>query len=104
MESKLEGFILKVNNLMINGSNNLENKKSNRVSTDFGNYFKDYLNKVNEYEAQSQDLEKKAAVDELDNIHQVMIAAQKSEVALGFMIEVKNKVLDAYKEIMRLQV
>jgi flagellar hook-basal body complex protein FliE len=89
---------------MINGSNNLENKKSNRVSTDFGNYFKDYLNKVNEYEAQSQDLEKKAAVDELDNIHQVMIAAQKSEVALGFMIEVKNKVLDAYKEIMRLQV
>ncbi|MCT4595576.1 MAG: flagellar hook-basal body complex protein FliE [Anaeromicrobium sp.] len=95
---------MKVNNLMINGSNNLENKKSNRVSTDFGNYFKDYLNKVNEYEAQSQDLEKKAAVDELDNIHQVMIAAQKSEVALGFMIEVKNKVLDAYKEIMRLQV
>ncbi|PAB61276.1 flagellar hook-basal body complex protein FliE [Anaeromicrobium sediminis] len=95
---------MKVNNLMINTSNDLENKKSNKISADFGNYFKDYLNKVNEYEAQSQELEKKAAVGELDNIHEVMIAAQKSEVALGFMIEVKNKVLDAYKEIMRLQV
>ncbi|MCX7773875.1 MAG: flagellar hook-basal body complex protein FliE, partial [Clostridia bacterium] len=39
-----------------------------------------------------------------DNIHSVMIAGQKATIALQFVMEVRNKVMDAYQEIMRMQV
>ena len=37
-------------------------------------------------------------------ITEVMIASQKSSVAFGAMVEVRNKLLEAYKEVMRMQV
>ena len=39
-----------------------------------------------------------------DNIHQVMIAGEKAETSMKLTLAVQNKVIDAYKEIMRLQV
>lgn len=41
---------------------------------------------------------------EVDNIAQVMIDGQKAELALDLVIQVRNKVVDAYKEIMNMQV
>ena len=64
----------------------------------------DSLKKVNEYELDSERINTLAAMGKIENIHEVMIAAEKSKIALQFTVEVKNKVLDAYKEIMRLQV
>ncbi|NLM09515.1 MAG: flagellar hook-basal body complex protein FliE [Clostridiaceae bacterium] len=39
-----------------------------------------------------------------DNIHSVLIAAEKASIALQLMIEIRDKVIDAYNEIMRMQV
>ncbi|HAN09872.1 MAG TPA: flagellar hook-basal body complex protein FliE [Clostridiales bacterium] len=39
----------------------------------------------------------------IDNIHQVLIANEKASVALQFTVELRNKAIEAYKEIMRLQ-
>lgn len=39
-----------------------------------------------------------------DNIHSVLIAAEEASIALQLMIEIRDKVLDAYNEIMRMQV
>jgi len=38
------------------------------------------------------------------NIHNVVLSAEKAEVALRLTLQVRNKVLDAYNEIMRMQV
>ncbi|WP_129596918.1 flagellar hook-basal body complex protein FliE [Anaerophilus nitritogenes] len=73
-------------------------------SENFSSFLKDALDKVNDYQVESEKMDTLAALGEIDNIHEVMIAAEKSEIALQFTVEVKNKVLDAYKEIMRLQV
>ncbi len=57
----------------------------------------------------NQDLQHAEAMDEalirgdIDNIHDVMIASQKAELSLSFAIEIRNKLMDAYSEIMRLQ-
>jgi flagellar hook-basal body complex protein FliE len=45
----------------------------------------------------------KLATGEVENIHEVFVASQKAELTLNMAIEVKNKVVEAYKEIMRLQ-
>ena len=41
------------------------------------------------------------AAGKTDNLHQVMIALGKAEISFKFMTEVRNKLLDAYKEVMR---
>jgi flagellar hook-basal body complex protein FliE len=38
------------------------------------------------------------------NIHETMIAAEKADVALRLMVQVRNKIIEAYQEIMRMQV
>lgn len=37
------------------------------------------------------------------NIHQTMIAAEKSRVAFEFLMPVRNKAMDAYEKIMHMQ-
>lgn len=41
---------------------------------------------------------------EVDNLAQVMINGTKAELSLNMVIQVRNKVVDAYNEIMRMQV
>lgn len=64
----------------------------------------DALNHVNEVSAISADKTQKLASGEIDDLHDVMIAGQKASIALQTTIEVRNKAVEAYKEIMRMQV
>jgi flagellar hook-basal body complex protein FliE len=41
---------------------------------------------------------------ETSNVHQAMIAVQESNVAFSLMVEVRNKLVDSYQELMRMQV
>jgi len=54
---------------------------------------------------QAANVEKgKLLTGETSNIHQAMIAVQESNVAFGLMVEVRNKLVDSYQELMRMQV
>jgi len=44
------------------------------------------------------------ASGEVTNLHQVMIAVEKASVGLEFVVEIRNKLLEAYREFMRMQV
>ncbi|MBB6216470.1 flagellar hook-basal body complex protein FliE [Anaerosolibacter carboniphilus] len=92
---------MKINNVLSIGNNDLQ-VKENKPQIDFGGFLKDEIGKVNELELQSQQADEMLAIGETENIHEVMIAAQKAEIALQFTMEVKNKIMEAYKEIMRL--
>jgi flagellar hook-basal body complex protein FliE len=39
-----------------------------------------------------------------DDIHSTMIALQKSDVSFRLLMTVRNKLLDAYDEVMRMQI
>ncbi|MCH8473732.1 MAG: flagellar hook-basal body complex protein FliE [Opitutales bacterium] len=41
---------------------------------------------------------------ESDNLHQTMIASQEANVAFTLMVEMRNKVMEAYQELMRMQI
>lgn len=54
---------------------------------------------------QAADVEKtKLFTGETDNLHQAMIAMQEASVAFSLMVEVRNKLVEGYQEIMRMQV
>jgi flagellar hook-basal body complex protein FliE len=44
------------------------------------------------------------SVGEPKDVHEVMIAMEKAGISLRLMVQVRNKILAAYEEIMRLQV
>jgi len=39
-----------------------------------------------------------------DNVADVMIASEKADIAVKLMVQVRNKIIDAYQEIMKMQV
>lgn len=41
---------------------------------------------------------------ESNNLHQAMLASQEAGVSFSLMVEMRNKVLETYQELMRLQV
>lgn len=79
-------------------------RKDNRNGTSFADFLNNAISKVNDLQLQSEDLNTALAAGKTDNIHQVMIAAEKAEIALQFTVQVRNKILDAYQEIMRMPV
>jgi flagellar hook-basal body complex protein FliE len=38
------------------------------------------------------------------NLHETMISMEKADISLRYMVQVRNKAIDAYQEIMRMQV
>lgn len=73
------------------------------VDQSFGDILNNAINEVNQTEQYAVEMTQKLATGEVENIHEVFIASQKAELTLNMAIEVKNRVIDAYKEIMRLQ-
>lgn len=70
----------------------------------FKNIFKQVINDVNSLQKESEDLTTKLVLGQVEDIHQVTIAAEKASLALQLTVEIRNKILDAYQEIMRMQI
>ena len=79
-------------------------KEDNNQVEAFSDLFREQLNQVNQLKKDSQAATASFAAGETDNIHDVMIASEKAKVAVNLTTAVQTKVLDAYNEIMRLQV
>lgn len=83
--------------------NTISNKNENVVQS-FSDYLKNAIKQVDELEKQSRAVAEDFAAGKTDNIHEVMIAAQKADIAIQFTLQIRNKILDAYNEIMRMQI
>jgi flagellar hook-basal body complex protein FliE len=59
---------------------------------------------VNEAQLKSDIETKKLISGKTENLHNVMIAAEKASVALHTAVEIRNKAIEAYQEVMRMQV
>lgn len=69
----------------------------------FANFLEDSLNNVMKAEAESNALTTRAINGENVDIHQVMAAAQRSGITVQLTLEVRNKAVEAYQEMMRIQ-
>ena len=75
-----------------------------REGTSFGEMLTKAIDSVNRQELEAQRAALLLASGEITDIHTVTIAAQKAELALDLALAVRNKVLEAYQEVMRMQV
>ena len=86
------------------GSHAKAKKVSEVEDNSFGEILKTSLNEVNQLQKDAdQAIQELAAGNEKD-IHQTMIALEKAEISFQFMMQVRNKIIAAYQEVMRMQV
>ncbi|TQR20917.1 flagellar hook-basal body complex protein FliE [Psychrobacillus vulpis] len=70
----------------------------------FGDFLKSAIESVNEDQKASDVMTEKLIRGEDVELHDVMIASQKASITLNATLEIRNKVIEAYQEIMRMPV
>lgn len=70
----------------------------------FQEFFADAVKKTNQLQMQAQDKQRQLLVGETDNVHDVMIAMEKAGLSFQLTLAVRNKVVEAYQEVMRMQI
>ncbi len=70
----------------------------------FSEYLVDALKETNSLQNKSDAMNAALAAGEVEDISQVVIAGQKAELALQLTMQVRNRALSAYQELMRMQV
>lgn len=72
--------------------------------TSFGQLLEKSINQVNQDQAQADRAVKEMVAGRNKNIHETMLTLERADTSLKMMMQVRNKVLEAYKEIMKMQV
>ncbi len=82
----------------------IESSENTVGNIDFGQYLSDALGQVNSLQQTSSQLTDDFITGKTDSIHEVMIAGEKASLSLQLALEIRNKVLEAYQEINRMQI
>lgn len=75
------------------------------ASGSFASVLQNSIDKVNQTQVQAEQMaDKLAAGDTSQNLHEVMIALQTASVSFQEMVQVRNKLVSAYQDVMNMQV
>ena len=69
----------------------------------FAEQLKSAINEVNTHQIESEHAMADMATGQVKDLHQAALAISKAETSMKLMLEVRNKALNAYKEITRTQ-
>lgn len=81
----------------ISESKDLEGNKS------FKNVLGDYLEEVNTLQHEADAQIQRLVAGETEDLHEVTMAMDEAEASFELMMEIRNKLVEAYREIMRMQ-
>lgn len=70
----------------------------------FNNFLHEAMQKMNQQEGTVDKLTEQFIRGDLTDVHQILIASQKASLGLELTVQVRNKVVEAYQEVMRIQI
>jgi len=73
-------------------------------AADFGAVLRKSLGEVNQLQAKADEAVEALATGEGISLHETMIALEKADLSFRLMMEVRNKIVQAYREILSMQV
>src|SRR3989338_7034206 len=100
-------YELKIDNVKDISAFSLDGKKgvtNEKAEKPFGDILKESIGDVSRLQNEAEKAAKDLALGRAENIHDVMIAMEKASVSFRLMMQVRNKVIEAYQEVMRMQV
>ena len=78
--------------------------KDEKIEMPFSEFLKKSIYDVSDSQMYTQQLTDQLISGDLENLHDLTVASEIASVNFLALTEVKNKVIDAYREIMRIQV
>ncbi|MEC0244766.1 flagellar hook-basal body complex protein FliE [Paenibacillus chitinolyticus] len=80
-----------------------EPASASQFTKQFSSFLSEAMNGLNSDQRTVDGLNQQFAKGELSDVHQLMIASEKASLGLEFTVQVRNKVVEAYQEVMRMQ-
>ena len=77
--------------------------KSKEGGPSFKETMQEFLQDINSMQVKAGKSIEKMAAGEITDVHQVMTTVEEAKVAFNMMMEIRNKVMDAYQEVMRIR-
>ncbi len=74
------------------------------TSGDFQNILADAIDQANSTDTATQLNAEALLTGDVNNLHDAVIDSEKATIALSLTVQIRNKVIDAYNEVMRMQV
>jgi flagellar hook-basal body complex protein FliE len=74
------------------------------IQQSFKQVLQNALLRVNHLQLKAEDAGRKFASGESENLHELMISLEEAKISLQFTIEVRNRAIEAYQELVRMQV
>ena len=88
----------KLDKIMDNPGSMVENKKT------FSEILADSIGEVNGLQQQADKAIQRLITGESKNIHETVLAVEKADMAFRTMNQIRMKVIDAYREVMKIQI
>ena len=82
----------------------IENQNQNLESGGLSRTFEKLLQDVNQQHLNAEAKQVELLVTENKDIHGTMLALEKADLSMRLMLQVRNKLVSAYEEVMRMQV
>lgn len=85
------------------GNDLVQGKTAKKSAGGFGDLMKEAVKRVNDMDIKADQSVEKLAMGQV-GIHESMIALEKAGISRRLLIEVRNKAIDSYREIMRMPI
>ncbi len=95
---------MKVERIVLDNFMKNEAPKVEKTNASFSEMLKDSIDKVGELQKDANEQTEKLVKMEEQDIHGTMIAVEKADLSFQLMMQIRNKIINAYEEIMRMQV
>lgn len=86
------------------GVSELANLQAPTTGPSFADYINQYYNDVNSQINEADATLREFAVGDNGSIHEVMLAISKAKTSFELGLQVRNRLLEGYQELMRMQV
>lgn len=73
-------------------------------TTNFKDTLQGLVRDVDKMQKDAEETSRRLLTGEVEDVHQVMIAMEEAQTSFQLMMEIRNKIVEAYKEVMRMQV
>jgi flagellar hook-basal body complex protein FliE len=70
----------------------------------FVDFLKSAVGEVNKAQNDSDQAVEKLQTGKAKNLHDVMIRLEEADISMRMLVQMRNKIVDAYQEVMRMQV
>jgi flagellar hook-basal body complex protein FliE len=98
-------IFMKIDSIPTNNiSNALNDSNSKKDNTSFADLLAKSLNDVNKLQITADNAINEIATGKMDNIQDAVMAIEKADISMRLLLEVKNKAIQAYNQIMNMQV